>query len=190
MDSTSSGSTYGSSLDTEEWLKRVRVDHGESLAVRLAALSSSLGSQPSPIAWHGWTELMVRLPQEVERGSKPHLPAHKLRALRRLANSHLEAMKHSHERVESVAAAASSNAWDRRLLESDFYPADDDHDDDGTARRFDPWGWLCQLLAEREWRNFGESLHRELTDAEILELVSWGQAIPDSAFGKYLVASF
>ncbi len=41
-----------------------------------------------------------------------------------------------------------------------------------------------------EWRSFAESLHMELSDSEVEELISWGKAIPQNAFGKYLAASF
>ncbi len=183
-------STHEPSADSAEWLAGVGRDHGESFVARLLTLSSRLGSRHGGLARDGWTELMVRLPQEVERGSKPHLSPKKLQALKTLANGHLEAMKRLHERVESVAAEALSSDWDQRLLESNFYPADDEHADDEGARRFDPRGWLWELLAVTEWRSFAESLHMELSDSEVEELISWGKAIPQNAFGKYLAASF
>lgn len=184
--SASSASTDGPPLDTEAWLDHVRKDHGQSLATRLAELSSRLANRPGAVARDGWTELMVRLPQEVERDSMPHLPAQKLQAFRTLADRHLEAMKRLDERVEYLGDASSGSEWDRALLESNFYP--DDNDEDQAARRFDPKPWLWQLLSDGEWRTFAESLRHELTETEILELVSWGKAIPESTFGKYLAA--
>jgi len=130
--SGSSASTDRSPLDTDAWLDHVRKDHGQSLATRLAELSSRLAYRPGAVARDGWTELMVRLPQEVERGSMPHMPAQKVQAFRTLADRHLESMKRLDERVESLGDASSGSEWDRALLGSNFYP--DDNDDDQAAR--------------------------------------------------------
>jgi hypothetical protein len=81
-------------------------------------------------------------------------------------------------------ASASSASTDGPPLDTD------DNDDDQVARRFDPKPWLWQLLSDREWRTFAESLRNELTEMEILELVWWGKAIPESTLGKYLAAPF
>jgi hypothetical protein len=179
----SSTSVDGLSFDSAQWLDRVRSNYGESLATRLAEMPSRFAIRPST-AREGWTVLMVRLPHEIEHGSKPNLPAHKLQAFMALAGRHLEAMKRTHERAESLASASSQSEWDRQLLASNFYPIDDGDDD--SERRFDPVPLLWQLLSDREWRSFTEDLRKELSEAEILELVSWGKASPENAFGKYL----
>jgi len=179
----SSTSVDGLSLDSAQWLNRVRSNYGESLAARLAEMPSRLAIRRGATR-EGWTELMLRLPREVEHGSKPNLPEDKLQAFMALAGRHLEAMKRTHERAETLASASSQSEWDSHLLASNFYP--DDYGNDESERQFEPVPLLWQLLSDREWRFFAEDLRKELSEAEILELVSWGKASPENAFGKYL----
>ena len=173
----------GSSLDTTQFLDRVRSNYGESLAARLAEMPSRLAVRPGA-AREAWTELMQKLPQDLARGLKPNLPAHKLQAFMALAGHHLEALRRIHGPAESLALAASQSDWDRHLLAGNFYPIDDG--DDESERRFDPVPLLWQLLSDREWRSLAEDLRKELSEAEILDLVSWGKDTPENAFGKYL----
>jgi hypothetical protein len=104
-----------------------------------------------------------------------------------LAGHHLEALRRTHARAESLASESSQSEWDRQLLASNFYPIDDG--DDESERRFDPVPLLWQLLSDREWRSLAENIRKELSEAEILELVSWGRDTPENAFGKYLSTS-
>ena len=172
-------------FDPQAWLDLIRQEYGEGLTSGITDLADALVTGTSASSRHGWTELMAKLAHEHQVGSTPDVPPIKFQAFERISTKHLESMEGVRRRIDEFAKSMST-AWDKSLLQVDFYPNDDE---DQESRRFDPKAWLWELWSDRQWQSFATSLHRELTLLEIDKLLSWARALPGNAFGEYLSAS-
>lgn len=178
----------GNAVDTDKlesegleyWRDWIKQGWGESVAMALIAISDEL-HMPELGSWqHAWTELLARLPSEIDQGSRPPISPTKLEAVLEAARRYTTASKAAHDRVDAISTATAS-AWDDSLLRRDFYP-----DDEPSDRKFDPDTWLWKLLNEREWRRFAADLRDALTADELQAFIIWGAERPGNVFGRHL----